>query len=191
MRTLANYGFKEYAVLAIRVRRSTKIAYKFTKPRILGTLFVPPSSTRVTSNPFRSAVMFSAQRTGRQSVNPLEADNLCFNFFLEWSSEALCFSPKTFFFTIFPVDSSFSVNISLYGVGVKTSDFLEFFRLICACLALENGIILDGLTLVELISSISETDILFKLDREGEFSFLPKIPQQVTFAFVNPCLGFL
>nr|CAH7748564.1 unnamed protein product [Callosobruchus chinensis] len=41
-----------------------KIAYRFTKPRILGTLFVPPSSTRVTSNPFRSAVMFSAQRTG-------------------------------------------------------------------------------------------------------------------------------
>nr|CAH7718256.1 unnamed protein product [Callosobruchus chinensis] len=64
MRTIANYGFKEYAVLAIRVRRSTKIAYKFTKPRILGTPFEPSSSTRVTSNPFRSAVMFSAQRTG-------------------------------------------------------------------------------------------------------------------------------
>ncbi|VEN38920.1 unnamed protein product, partial [Callosobruchus maculatus] len=43
---------------------STKIAYKFENPEYLvGTLFMPPSSTRIASNPFR-AVMFSAQGTG-------------------------------------------------------------------------------------------------------------------------------
>nr|CAI5869087.1 unnamed protein product [Callosobruchus analis] len=65
MRTLADSGFKVYSVGHKSTQVfSTKIAYKFTKPRILGTVFVPPSSTRVTSNPFRSAVMFSAQGSG-------------------------------------------------------------------------------------------------------------------------------
>nr|CAI5828609.1 unnamed protein product [Callosobruchus analis] len=60
MRALANSGFKEYAVLAIRVRRHFQQKSHTNLPEP----FVPPNSTRVTSNPFRSAVMFSAQGIG-------------------------------------------------------------------------------------------------------------------------------
>nr|CAH7734630.1 unnamed protein product [Callosobruchus chinensis] len=105
-------------------------------PEILGTFFVPPSSTRVTSNPFGSAVMFSAQRTGNRRPGLNLPRPAAF-------SPACCWSPLTIlpvFKRILLLRADLYNSAALYIIITLYVGYLEYRTRSLAAVVIDYGI---------------------------------------------------